>query len=358
MYFEHIYFLLPPSSLSLSSSFPSSPSGTGDYQQAWWQAPLATMSHSHSVWLEFAFPWGLRRLSVYCYLLKLFSPACRGPADGMAQQFKVGSRCVYATVGSQSPILTLFKLTNPNLGKEEPSKTWKIPSPTGRRWTLASQVLGLLFGGSWSLCVCCMCAFPLIKAFLQPRHRENRFISKSGFCGKFFPVCPCKQRIWRWKYMSRRKKLMSPFNIQIILDLCKWNPQGLTLFQDERKNVNSLVLYTEILKHSPPDFCNTFFSSPTGTWKLLPLQTPPSTVTTGHTDITAACDNLLANLTTPLALLSPDSPGSQGCLLLSQPWPPPEPMSSKFSLTRSYLVNPEFGQGWFPFPTFSPPARD
>lgn len=26
MYFEHIYFLLPPSSLSLSSSFPSSPS--------------------------------------------------------------------------------------------------------------------------------------------------------------------------------------------------------------------------------------------------------------------------------------------------------------------------------------------
>lgn len=91
----------------------------------------------------------------------------------------------------------------------------------------------------------------------------------------------------------------------------------------------------EVLKHGPPDFCNMIFSSlPKGTWRLLPLRALYSTVTTGHTDVTAACEN-----SKPVdASGSPGShgfPGSQGCLLLLQPCPPPEPMSSKFSLTRS-----------------------
>lgn len=71
------------------------------------------------------------------------------------------------------------------------------------------------------------------------------------------------------------------------------------------KNVNSSVLLMEVLKYGRRDLCNAIFSSlPTETWKLFPLQAPSSTVTSGHTDITAACDNLLANLKTPLALLA------------------------------------------------------
>lgn len=103
----------------------------------------------------------------------------------------------------------------------------------------------------------------------------------------------------------------------------------------------------EVLKHGPPDFCNMIFSSlPKGTCRLLPLRALYSTVTTGHTDVTAACENSkpVDASGSPGSHGFPGSPGSQGCLMDGVATMPTT-RAHELQVLVNQKWNPDSGQG-------------
>lgn len=96
---------------------------------------------------------------------RLLSPNHKLPADGLAQQVQGSIRTGHTTVVGPPTFISVFKLTNPKLGKR---KLQRLKNKQTNKHSLKETTVSLLCREPFSLSAYCMPVLPTpLKPFLQ-----------------------------------------------------------------------------------------------------------------------------------------------------------------------------------------------